>query len=878
MIPSSRRGSYLLIKIVGLLAGVFLLMTCAGVSRQESGAEMPSDSEASMEVMRAAPEMDASPETDISPARLLTTESLFPYKAPELLSRVDGSEMESLELMAQDVTVIITGHRARIIFDLVFYNHSESVLSGEFMVQIPDRAGPSSLGMFQGHPYAGVDWSEETGSISRSVLLAPTPSSPDSLMGTALNLENSWDINGTATDWGEFRPAVVVEPAQGRQVYETITRQKVDPALGEWTGTGSYSTRIFPLPPRSLKRVVFSYDQTLVPDEGAVTYQLPAIGSSAGERLTIHDIGVSFSQSGVTIGGKSLEQQRSGLGRMWQTAGADWNDGAVEFRGVMRNPALLHLTGADTGITGTLTTAVFTPELPSRSMVTPTGRALVLLDTSYSGRDGLSDQSGRILKALLESDDSLTDFAVVCFDVRPTLLTTGFVANTVDSRSHYLAQIAEIWLEGATDFNAVLDYVAADAVLSSADTIFLLSDGIITWGSDDVAGLAREYEQLLQSRWICYGVGTMPRNGPLFEELTRTGGQIVPVMPSQDLSKAARAHRFPVSRLDGVFSAMQDEIVIAGRPEFVYPGQVLEIAVRNTQGLQDLRLIVRIEGRETEMKIPLTRAAVTESIAARSWAEVYTASLLADQDEATIQASLSMSRHFNLTNNSASFIILETDEEYTQYEIAAPEFDFKQIRLTLLDRRLNRGEAPRLYAGLPIPENINQEKVNVIKGLAALRDHFVWETPDAQSALTTPKVLLEEPTQVRLSDTFPQIHSQAERILNDDKPVYEDEVLRKENEALSAAHALRVVSTIAELKPRDAQALRLTGFVLMDWGFYEEAVRIFTRVRQSRPFEPQNFILEALALTAAGHPGDAALRYEVILNGHFPRFEAYAEP
>ena len=49
-------------------------------------------------------------------------------------------------------------------------------------------------------------------------------------------------------------------------------------------------------------------------------------------------------------------------------------------------------------------------------------------------------------------------------------------------------------------------------------------------------------------------------------------------------------------------------------------------------------------------------------------------------------------------------------------------------------------------------------------------------------------------------------------------------------------------------------------------------------MRESRPFEPQNLLLEAMALTALQLIGDAALRYEIVLGTSFPRFDEYAKP
>ena len=719
-----------------------------------------------------------------------------------------GPDLEPLRLVAQDISIVVSGHRARVVFDMVFQNHAELELSGTLMIQIPNRAGPSYLGMYLGNPLSGMDLPSDM-----STLLPLSAPDPDELINPEPRMAANWQTETGMMEWGELRRAVVVEPVKGRQVYESITRKKVDPALGEWTGTGSYATRIYPIPANGLKRVVFAYDQTLIPEEGKVVFPLPvAADPVAHRRLTIHDVGTSYSRSTVLTAAEEIVLQRSQFGRMCRIDLNGQSPSALMFIGTMRNPAFLNLTGADEGISGVLTTFVLTPETPSRSMLTPTGKALILLDTSYSSKTGMHDVSGRLLGALLELDDSLSEFAIVCFDVRAALLTSGFVPNTAEVRDHYLNEVGRIWLEGATDFDSALDYLEQSPELAQADTVFLLSDGLITWGSDNGNALARKHPELMDSRWICYSVGSMPQNTPLFDILTKSGGQIVRVTPSQDINNAARAHRFPVSRLDGITSMMQDEVIVAGRPEFVYPGQVLEVAVRTTGTTKDVRIIIRVEGRASEYKIPTVRNPLTDTLGARAWGEIYTTDLLSDADEAAILVSLSLSRHFNLTNQYASFIILETDEEYKQYEIANPDFDFRQIKLTLAARKPTAVESPRLYSGLSVPATLDSGTEPFIKGLASAGRVKIWETAEPKSVLLNPDVLVTTPQVGRESDSFYNLYDQGSKLLIRSESKNRDDSIEKEDKARDYAQALRVISTIAEIAPRDGASPQACGF------------------------------------------------------------------
>ena len=77
------------------------------------------------------------------------------------------------------------------------------------------------------------------------------------------------DINGSMVD------GVVVEKAKGRQVFEKIVRQGIDPGLVEYTKGNTFKTRVFPIPARGSRIIRVSYVSELLSLEGAAAYQLP---------------------------------------------------------------------------------------------------------------------------------------------------------------------------------------------------------------------------------------------------------------------------------------------------------------------------------------------------------------------------------------------------------------------------------------------------------------------------------------------------------------------------------------------------------------------------------------------------------------------------
>jgi hypothetical protein len=823
-----------------------------------------------------APVPPPSPEAELIGSRSLSTIERWRPRPPVLLARTDSPELEPLELAAHGITVIVAGHRVRVVMDMVFANTTTSELSGTLMIDLPDRASPAYLGMFQGQGPEGL--SDDPSRLSD--LLPPAEQAAvETLLERRLNLPSRWEGPGTVVSWGELLPAVVVEPVRGRQVYEAVTRRKVDPALAEWTGTGAYSARIYPVPAESYKRVVFAYDQTVVPVEDRLVFPIPVTPGAAGvTRLTVHEVGSPFASSTLVTAREEIASERSQYGRIWRLAGEANRFQDAVYEASLRTPAVLSLVGSDRDVPGTLATVVLEPQLPRRAMVSTTGRALFLLDTSYSSRGAMGDLSGQMLRRVLREDDSLTEFAIVAFDVGAALLTSGYVQNTQDVREHYLEQVGQIRLDGATSMVGLLDYLEANTeIIEQADTVFLLSDGQITWGVESLAGLLDRRDEILDKRWICYSFGSAPVNRGLFEALTRKGGQIVQIGQAQDLSDAARAHRYPVSRLEAVRSMTQSEIVVAGDPELIYPGQALEVAVRTLRPGTDLRLLLRIDGRDSEVRVLLQPNPLTQELGARAWADVFVGGLLADADDASIRAIVALSRHFSLTNEFASFIILETDEEYRQYGIETRPLDFREIRLTLSQRREGPAEQNLIIGGLEVPGDLEDRWAGMVRGLNTLPPTAVWDLSPSPSVVWSPRVLLTTPRQTRTTDTTTDAYATAQALFDLSQYGGDSDDLKPEPE-LHLAHALRTLSAISELGPRDDQALRLTGFVLLEWGLFREAEHIFSRVRTRRPFEPQNLLLEAMAQSAQGLLGAAALRYEIVLSRPFPRFTEFAHP
>jgi len=79
----------------------------------------------------------------------------------------------------------------------------------------------------------------------------------------------SMDVNGKMT------PAELLDAGKARALYEEIVRKLRDPALLEYLGQGLFKVRIFPIEPRSEKRVKLKYTELLAREGGLLRYLYP---------------------------------------------------------------------------------------------------------------------------------------------------------------------------------------------------------------------------------------------------------------------------------------------------------------------------------------------------------------------------------------------------------------------------------------------------------------------------------------------------------------------------------------------------------------------------------------------------------------------------
>jgi hypothetical protein len=775
-------------------------------------------------------------------------------------ARVYVGDNNSLELVSLHITVTVEGSRARTLVDHVFRNSHDRQLEGTFEYPLPTGASPSYFAMFLGQTRDTVPprWSGRTApELPQDRLARLTPEQIVRRIDTA--------------DWGRLQEGHIVSKEKALETYEEVVRGKIDPALLEYAGGNTFSGRVFPIPPKGYNRVLIAYEELLPFSAEQCVYRYALPDCKLSElRLTLNANGAEcrdavFQPKDATKaeGGDVLSFTKT-----WTQQGPG---GEAIFAFAPPHPEVQAIAGRQ-GESGPLYLyARIRPQLKVEKSAPFSDRAVFLLDTSLSENAGRFAVSMKLLRKILESDPDLKRFNVLAFSAGAAWLEPGgWLENTPENRQRVLDRLDGLVLEGATDVSAALDKLSAPGFATEGGmplNVFLLSDGQATWGETSAAALAARFEGRcpLRTRFHCYHTGLGADNQELFEALTRKGGGIFTCYGEGDLAACAAAHRSQCLTVTGVRLAggpAAEDVLVAGRKSAVYPGGDLVVAARLREPGQTT---VIVEGTFLGQKFEQEYAVEARpggELAARGWGEVAVASLLALNDPALDGLITAYCQEFGVGSRLASFLVLENENDYKRLNLeqerghavhgdlgtflneawaslarmAGPKETFERF-LRQVDAQLKVG---------------GDAQVKRLLGLLGDKD-FLISAPELSGSL------------VARSDVPPP-YLEALRTQRDDVTPFLTEARRRADRK-DTAGAVRALSSVVELHPGRADALRLVGYRLLDLNEPGQAARLFAQVQRSRPFEPHSYRDLAHAVESSGGCGLAALNYEVVLAG-----------
>lgn len=513
------------------------------------------------------------------------------------LSIQSGGVARNLAIVEAVVSVAFEGRVAEIVYEIAYQNDTDRRQEGEFSLELPPGSTVSTYAI---------------------------------------------DVSGA------MRPAVSVEKERARNAYESIKRRMVDPGIVEREAGNLYRTRVFPIEPRSAKRVRIGYLRELDPD-GALELPLACEGRVGRFELTVTDAVSPPALRDLPL----PHPERPDKNTVRWTARDLLLSGALVVPPFPKTHRVerLRVEGPPDGVRHFVVQGELDPAADSRSEAWK--RVRVIWDASYSGR--FRDHAAEL--AALDRIWKWLGDAEVTAHFLGMELSPPFACSLAKGDGNALGKhLSKIRYDGSADYSKITPF---DGVT------LLVGDGIVS--------------------------------SPLWAPGARTGGLLF-------LLKSADGPASPglLAAIDAVLDPRpgdafeiladhRDPLVIEGLPRGSWR------IVRNGKRCRVTGVLppgapatLRLRGgglTEREISTEPTHGTEERNLTRRLWAQDRLSDLEWRRDREAIRRHAMAER---LASDFTSLIVLERMEDHLRYEIPPPEPDL----LTQYEEELSKRRAP----------------------------------------------------------------------------------------------------------------------------------------------------------------------------------------
>ena len=778
-------------------------------------------------------------------------------KAEPNTNRLMIGDDDELVMNGMQVNVQVDGFRARVLVDCFYYNDRDRQLEGNFKIRLPDDA---SLYYFafgeSAYDYApDLNWAKKNDWAKNEF--------DDETEFVSLQPDKIRDQRND--DWRNSKEARMVPREKAAFAYNQTVRRKVDPALVEWSGAGIFNARVFPLSPKKMHRIVLGYDVNLTRTADGWTYALD-LPQEFGECQV--DVNVQKPE-GTTVQIEPAEEAKTLKAKNADSDRHRWTNPKTRTirLNIKRESDVLLLDSKDED--SQFWGFQMTPDLPVESVAGNAG-AIFMLDTSLSSNPDKFNVWLKMLRSTLENNrDSLTQFNVLFFDVGSSFWREDYVPNTAENIESLLNDCQNITLEGATDLYGAFEEMANAKWLSSESTdgklivpdVFLLTDGAANWGETNLRLIQNQATKKNFGNLFAYQTGfTGTAISALRFLANESGGAVFSIATEDEIKTASTAHRNRPWKLSSIAAAGARDIMTAGRVEWVYPGQALTIVGRG-KPVGELKVELSQAG---QSKTVLAKPIVIESeLASRLYGQVAVGQLEGLGN--MIDIASSYARHFRVTGQTCSLLMLETEAEYKRFGIK-PEEDLVVIKA----REASRIVAETLQNFSAEIADRKSQLLGWVKRLETM--------PGMDFKIPVALGLVMEGIEVEAISQPLQCDPRTIQTGNDAyraelaKPELNYDVIEAESNrraASSVDEAIKVLSCLVERNPGDLVIARDVAFTSMKLDRPAQAYPLLLNVAKARPYDASVYPAIGQCLARLGQADMAVLFYEIALAANF---------
>jgi hypothetical protein len=455
---------------------------------------------------------------------------------------------------------------------------------------------------------------------------------------------------------GKLMEGELVEREKARKVYEAIVDSMRDPALLEWEHGNTFKLRVFPIEPKSNKRVVLRFLSPL--HNGAAGREWIYSARAPG-------LQTKLDRFAVKLDGKTIVERKD-----W-TAGED----VVVPMGTASSAFV------ETRKDGTFVAVHVTPDWSKLAAppAPPSRRRVVLfIDTSRSMLEEktlVADAVRGVVDGLRPNDRfTLISGDVEIRDGGPFIAPTKSIALDVDP-------------DGASDVGAAIKAIDKKLAAARAEDptddleVVYVGDGTPTWGETDPDALTK-MATALKAPVHAVILGKGGDDAAMRKIVAATSGRFAEPRTKEEVARFsfAIAHARELKRLNEItIDAGENAVVYQSLQGTLFEGETLDLYVKLPAGASPKPINIKSGNYLQTISLdPKPSANV-----ARLWASQEVAALEAKgaEKDAIIQTSLA----FGVMSKHTSWLVLESEQAYAQWDIARKAKTDGDVKITGAD-------------------------------------------------------------------------------------------------------------------------------------------------------------------------------------------------
>lgn len=333
---------------------------------------------------------------------------------------------------------------------------------------------------------------------------------------------------------------------EARRIYDEIVRRQRDPGLLEYAGKDLFQASIFPIPPRSDKKLELTYTQVLSAESGTVAYRYPlGVGRQLAQIGTVSgriELESNDPLRNVYSPSHAVDVKRNGDRRStvtFESAGGKEPQDFQLFYGISREDfGVSLLTHREPGKDGYFLLMI-SPKEDWSEQEYSAKEIVFVLDTSGSmAEEGKMEKARQALLYGIRILRPVDRFNVVAFSGDERLMESGLIAADDSGRKRGETFVKALKPGGGTNINQALLTSFQQLVASDRPKIVVfLTDGLPTVGETNIARIIENAGRARTpgARLFTFGVGYDVNTALLDKLAAENGGVADYVEPKEDL-------------------------------------------------------------------------------------------------------------------------------------------------------------------------------------------------------------------------------------------------------------------------------------------------------------------------------------------------------